>query len=184
MLRLIQLICLPFLIVAHPAVGQQICKDDPLTIAPSTAHLTVNTSDETVSDNKTNLMWKMCLEGLSGTDCSVNTANTLTWEAALARPKDINAGAGFADHNDWRLPNIKELQSIIEEQCYQPAMNRSAFKGMTDATQVDAWTASPTSTSLASGEDKSWSIDLADGKLNFSTRTLSFHVLLVRDITQ
>lgn len=32
----------------------------------------------------------------------------------------LNAGAGFAGHTDWRIPNVKELQSIVNYEIPYP----------------------------------------------------------------
>jgi hypothetical protein len=71
-------------------------------------------------------MWKQCLEGYtySGGVCTLITVTTVNWEGALSL---VTTHIGFADHTDWRLPNIKELQSIVEEQCYSPAVNLEIF---------------------------------------------------------
>ena len=55
--------------------------------------------DETVTDNATGLMWMK------------NDSQTgMEWKAALAYCEDLS----LAGHTDWRLPNAKELQSIVD----------------------------------------------------------------------
>jgi len=39
---------------------------------------------------------------------------SFTWETALQQPGLVNS-VGFAEHSDWRLPNVKELASLVEE---------------------------------------------------------------------
>ncbi len=59
----------------------------------------VDNGDGTVTDNATGLMWQQADSG-GGMD----------WGSALAYAESATIG----DHNDWRLPNIKELQSIVD----------------------------------------------------------------------
>lgn len=74
-----------------------------------------NNSDGTITDQATGLMWA---QADSGSD--------MDWEHALAFAQTKNA-ATYLDHNDWRLPNSKELQNIVD-------YTRSP--GATDATKV------------------------------------------------
>ena len=55
--------------------------------------------DETISDIATELMWMKSDNG-SG----------LNWEEALS----FAEGSEFAGYSDWRLPSVKELQSIVD----------------------------------------------------------------------
>ena len=58
--------------------------------------------DGTVSDRATGLVWSKMDSG-SGMD----------WEHALAWVQQKNT-ENFLGHNDWRLPGVKELQSIVD----------------------------------------------------------------------
>ena len=59
----------------------------------------VNNGDGTITDNATGLMWQQADSG-----------NGMDWEDALAYAES----ATLAGYDDWRLPNIKELQSIVD----------------------------------------------------------------------
>ncbi len=61
-----------------------------------------NNGDGTISDLSTGLMWQQTDSG-SGID----------WENALAYAQTQNS-ANYLGHNDWRLPNSKELQSLVD----------------------------------------------------------------------
>jgi Protein of unknown function (DUF1566) len=61
-----------------------------------------NNNDGTISDLATGLMWQKNDNG-SGID----------WEHALAYAQTQNT-ANYLGHNDWRVPNAKELQSIVD----------------------------------------------------------------------
>ncbi|MEI8137624.1 MAG: DUF1566 domain-containing protein, partial [Bacteroidota bacterium] len=79
------------------------------TIVPN--HFTDN-GNGTTTDNLTNLIWQKIIY-----------SDSLTWENALtyADTLTINGNA------DWRLPNIKELQSINDETIINPSINTSYF---------------------------------------------------------
>jgi hypothetical protein len=64
--------------------------------------------DGTVTDNVTGLMW----EKLSR-DGSIHDVNNIyTWVQGLDTKMDALDAASFAGHTDWRLPNIREVQSL------------------------------------------------------------------------
>lgn len=62
----------------------------------------VDNGDQTITDQTTGLMWAKSDSGLG-----------LNWQAALAWVQAQN-GINYLGHNDWRLPNAKELQSIVD----------------------------------------------------------------------
>jgi hypothetical protein len=65
----------------------------------------------TVTHNLTGLMWKQAVQG------------PIDWSAALAAAAaDTTAG-----YSDWRLPNKKELESIVEHCGYSPSINQTLF---------------------------------------------------------
>lgn len=58
--------------------------------------------DGTITDNATGLMWTQDDNG-----------EDVLWQNALAWVQQKN-NENYLGHNDWRLPNVKELQSIID----------------------------------------------------------------------
>jgi hypothetical protein len=61
-------------------------------------------SGDCVTDNLTGLMWAK----------NGNLPNgTRTWQGALDYVASMNAGSGLCGHKDWRLPNVNELESLI-----------------------------------------------------------------------
>ena len=106
--------------------AQQTCRTVFLPATTPTEQF-INNNDGTVTDTKTNLMWKRCAEGRTNDNCSVGSNVTVTWEGALQRVLEVNRSGGFAGQTDWRIPNIKELMSLVEFQCYEPAINLTVF---------------------------------------------------------
>jgi len=101
-----------------------------------TAQFVIDVQQGTVLDKKTGLMWKRCVEGQSGTDCATGNVAYYHWGGALRQA----ANSRHANHQDWRLPNAKELKSIVEEICYRPAINETAFP---NAPSKLHWSGSP-----------------------------------------
>jgi hypothetical protein len=64
----------------------------------------ITPDDQTVTDRLTGLTWSR----------DANPGETpKTWKQALDYIKTLN-GQNYQGHNDWRLPNAKELQSIVD----------------------------------------------------------------------
>ncbi|SJM90102.1 conserved exported hypothetical protein [Crenothrix polyspora] len=106
----------------------QTCNTANLAATTPTSQFTDN-NNGTVTDKKTGLIWKKCSEGQtwnSGTGNCDNSAQLSNWQIVFNAIQTVN-NTGFAGQTDWRLPNIKELASILEEQCYSPAINLSVF---------------------------------------------------------
>lgn len=65
--------------------------------------------DGTFSDSTTGLMWEKLAD-----DGSIHDWDTgYTWADAIAVKIASLNSTNFAGHNDWRLPNINELQSLV-----------------------------------------------------------------------
>jgi len=62
----------------------------------------VDNTDGTITDRATGLMW-----------AKEDSGQGMNWQEALAWVQQKNAG-NFLGYNDWRLPNAKELQSIVD----------------------------------------------------------------------
>ncbi len=92
--------------------------------------------DGTIRDKLTGLMWKQCVQGLSGAGCSNGTALTRNWKDAL---QDA-AAESFAGYSDWRLPNKNALFSIVESRCASPSINENIFP---NASSGYHWTSTP-----------------------------------------
>lgn len=85
----------------------------------------VDNGNGTVTDNATGLMWMQADDG-----------ERRDWESAL----DYAESSEFVGYTDWRLPNIKELQSIVEyegEEGIWPAIDTDFFTLSGDYTTSD-----------------------------------------------
>jgi len=135
----------------------------------------------TVTDQGTNLMWKQCSEGLSGETCTQGTQTFHNWQDALGIPEILNADTGFAGHNDWRLPNIKELQSLASYNCTAPALNISIFPVGVFEPVNPYWSNSPAKESALRTDGRSW-VFTDDGGISTFLRTSNNKIRLVRTL--
>lgn len=129
----------------------------------------INHGNGTVTDTRTGLMWKQCVEGLSGTNCTTGSAKSYDWAGALAHSESHS----FAGHDDWRMPNIKELRSLVEECRAWPAINDSLFPSQSDS---EVWSGSPNSGYSLSA----WAVMFGPGYASDIDRGYAVHVRLVR----
>ena len=138
--KVLALLSLLFALQVHA----QTCND---RIAPTTPDSRFSDNgDGTVTDKKTNLIWMRCALGQTwdGSTCT-GSAATYTWQQALLAAADTS----FAGSSAWQLPNIKQLTSIVEESCYDPAININLFPA-TPSSRF--WSASP----YANGNVSAW----------------------------
>lgn len=118
------------------AFGQQTCNQNMSETAPSTRF--VINGDGTVSDLQTGLMWAQCQQGAVGPDCAIITGDRLfSWVEAVALSQ---ASSDTLGREDWRLPNLKELSSLVEYACERPAINSTVFPNIQRGTQF--WSSS------------------------------------------
>ena len=129
----------------------------------------INT-DGTITDQATGLMWRQCPIGQSGGACS-GTATTLVWGGTMKAAETST----FANYTDWRLPNTKELASIVAFGAASPNVNQDIFPSLT----MSVWTSSPVVG--ASALTNAWTLDFASGLLVAKHRVNTKHAqLLVR----
>ncbi len=136
-------------------------------------------ADGTVTARVTGLIWKQCPEGLSGADCGAGNgqlpedSTLLTWQAALQHA----AAADFAGSRDWRLPDLKELHSLIDLQCGTPALNSHLFPKTPGLSASEFWTSSP----HPSPATDAYAVDFSEGYVTIAPKELTAYVRLVRD---
>jgi hypothetical protein len=144
----------------------QTCPPGHPRVAPDSRYS--DHGDGTVTDLQTGLMWKRCSEGQSGTACS-GTESIQTWQAALTTA----ANSSFAGYSDWRLPSVKELQSLVETGCHSPSINGVRFP---NTPSNSFWT----STTVASNASNARVVNFSSGNVNGSVKSGNLGVRLVR----
>ena len=121
--------------------------DDGDIQAGATLSYTDN-GDGTITDNNTCLVW----EKKSGpADPSIHSVLVAyTWDNAFdVHVATLNA-TNFAGFNDWRVPNVKELQSIVNYENFGPAVSTEFNNGdcTTPTSMCTVLTCSCTASSL------------------------------------
>src|SRR5439155_8249501 len=120
--------------------------------------------DGTITDNNTKLVWEK--KSADGSIHDVNTA--YSWAGAFATHIAALNAESFGGHGDWRLPNVRELQSIADYGHFGPAVssafNSACVSGATVLTgsctaAVQYWA----STSSASNPTFGWAVIFSDG---------------------
>jgi len=164
-------------IVSQSVNAQQICKTYITDEWPDSRYTASDISgDNVVTDNQSGLMWKQCSEGLSGADCLTGALTSHTWQQALTLAQTQNT-TGFAGFSDWRLPNQKELRTLVARNCYNPSINENAFP---NTPSNWFWSSSP----IANFDNYAWIVSFSYGiDVSFS-RDNNGRVRLVRSLGQ
>ncbi|MCP3997504.1 MAG: DUF1566 domain-containing protein, partial [bacterium] len=120
-------------------------------------------ADGTVSEHNTDLTWQQ-----DGT-------TSMTWEAALTQCESLT----LADHEDWRLPNIRELRSISDDDnLWGPSVSTTYFTLTTTTPPIT--TAYWSSTTRENETTEAWFVDFYYGLSSHTAKTGTGYVLCVR----
>ncbi len=157
--------------------------------------------DGTITDNNTGLMWEK--KDDNPTPTIHDKDNTYTWSTGtndmdgtittvfLDTLNDVGGGGAscFAGHCDWRVPNVKELSSIVDYEVFSPSVD-SAFHqagtctGCTDVTMATcSCTAAEyhwSSTTIATNPSNVWPVTFFNGLVYFDSKTSGLRVRAVR----
>jgi hypothetical protein len=114
--------------------------------------------DGTIADRRTGLVWQKG-EGPSG----------LSWQEAQRYTGSLQIGG----RTDWRLPSIKELQSLNDPKIVHPSISRNFFPG---AASEEYWS----STAMENRRDYAWTVNFDAGIVSYSEMTKPLHVRAVR----
>ena len=129
----------------------------------------------TVTDNLTGLIW------LKDAECY----GTRSWANALSDANALaNGTCSLSDGSsagDWRLPNVREMQSLAHYGCAYPALpdtaGTSCGSGPFTDVQLDYYWSS---TTLAGDTGYAWGVDWDDGIVNWAVKTNAHYVWPVR----
>ena len=140
--KLLQAICLALLLA--------------MVCVPVAKAAYVNNGDGTVTDTTTGLIWQQTDDGIKR-----------TWKDALACCEQLS----LAGHDDWRLPNVRELETLVAVDRSKPAID-PLFSRRSDY----YWTGSTQTFS----PDLAWTVDFQYGKVYWAGKTDSCYVRCLR----
>jgi hypothetical protein len=132
----------------------------------------------TVTDNNTGLMWKVCSERQRWSKQSNNTASCsgfaggFNWKAALELVNNHTFPASDG-YSDWRLPNVKELTSLLALDRANPSINSTIFPN-THSSNFHS------SSPYADDSNKILRVNFKEGFYEPGSRDNSFRIRLVR----
>lgn len=185
-MRLMRLMVVSGLFLSGGAWAQVCNMSVPLSAPDSRYEILAKGSE--VRDRRTGLIWQRCLLGQQwdGKACAGSPGNfRLAFVLAAAehaereqrkqsgrfavaacpaegcpdRPADRDVPVSL----EWRLPNIKELQSLVEEACTAPSINMNIFPESPSGLLMTSSMAHP-----SSGFTNFWSIHFANGDLRLA----------------
>jgi Protein of unknown function (DUF1566) len=157
--QIVSKLCSLLLIVSN---AEAVCPSAPGRYASSGAEVT---------DTSTGLIWARCSAGqVWGSGTCIGSVNTYTHEGALTYAKTQVATTGVA----WRLPSVKELASIADRGCQNPAIDSIAFP--TTSPSGSYWSSSP----YLANTNYAWGVSSSHGGVGYGNRTDLNAVRLVR----
>jgi hypothetical protein len=140
-----------------PAPGEPFYGQDTQYATGCTASYTDN-GDGTVTDNCTGLVWQQVSDGVQR-----------DWEGCLAYCE----GLEYAGYSDWRLPNRRELESLVDSSRHTPSIDPKLFP---DNLHVGFWS----STTHVKNPAEAWRVHFLYGGVGHYIKSGQYHARCVR----
>jgi len=130
-----------------------------------------NHNDGTITDNLTGLMWTQNANAPGPAGC--NPGATYTWQGALDYAACLNTN-NYLGHSDWRLPNVNELESLVNIGQSNPInwLNTEGFSNV----ELFYWSSS----TFAGTTEDAYFIVISDGSLTIDIKSNSNYAWPVR----
>lgn len=125
-----------------------------------------DTGDGTITDSSTGLTWQ-----------KTGPSDTKTWQQALEYCEGLTLGG----HTDWRMPTLKELESLVDYSRHAPSINTAYFPNT-----AASWYWSSTSAAgyMAGTFDRMWGVSFSDGGPDYQNyKVQAYNVRAVRGPT-
>jgi hypothetical protein len=112
-------------VIAQSPAWQRVPDDAALRVGAPMRF--IDNRDGTVTDSNTGLMWEKKCDGCGGLH---DWDGTFSWRRdgspvnIWAWTEQVNQedGKGFAGYRDWRIPDVKELQGIVDYERFNPSV--------------------------------------------------------------
>lgn len=122
----------------------------------------------TITDNLTGLVWQKCSMGQNNDGTCSGGATTATWVNAISYCENLVLGG----QSDWRLPNVRELESLVDFSRVTPSINN-----IFPATVAHAYWSSST---RVNNTNNAWYVVFNNGLMSYYNKNNSFYVRCVR----
>ncbi|MBI1813986.1 MAG: DUF1566 domain-containing protein [Deltaproteobacteria bacterium] len=138
--------------------------------------------DGTITDNNTKLVW----EKLSDDGSIHDKDDIYTWTTAQTTKIATLNSMAFAGKTDWRLPNAKEVQSIINYQNSNPAVSPAFNTGCVASCTVLTCSCTVndyywSSSTMQSTPSSAWGVHFDNGAFAVGPKSSSNYARAVRD---
>ena len=149
-------------------------------VAPDRSRYVISAGADMVTDLYNGLSWQRCPASAvlnnrgtpadaSDDRCDAANVPAFSWQAALQH----STTSAIGDFNDWRLPNIKELESLVEPRCLPLAFDTAVFPAIA---RPKFWSSTPSPQDGAKVE----TINFFIGETGSSSKTDLADLRLVR----
>ena len=118
------------------------------------AHTYTDGNNETVFHKTTGLIWQ-----------KTSSQENKTWEEAISYCENLT----LADYDDWRLPNIKELFSLVKSESAEPAIDQTYFPNTPE------WGSFWSSTTQIDDTGSAWIVGISDGSMLNGLKTDNYY---------
>ena len=161
MKRIVVLLLLSLCASSHPLLAQT-CNDRISASTPDERYH--DNEDGSVTDTLTGLQWARCSFG-----------QTLENDRCHGEPHRLPwAIVSLVIETGWRLPEIAELNSLVELRCIQPAINQQIFP---DTAPAAYWSASR----FINKDGDYWQVNFLHGESGSEPADAKAYVRFVRD---
>lgn len=149
------------------AAADQVCDGGKAATAPMSRFK--DGGSGTVIDSQNKRVWLRCSLGMSwsGGSCEGQSLS-YSWSGAADAVAELNAKR-VGGHDDWRLPTVDELNSIVEKQCFGPAISLEAFPFSPES---GFWSAS----AAAGNNPRAWIVHFLHGQQYIANKDQSWRV--------